>query len=171
MTTLERVDTEEPSFAVAADLLEEYGFGRQAKVLRDHYERSKDTVVLLETSDDGTATAFNWDALHLCGCGDPVANIKTLTALLAWYEERFYGDPHDWVDHWTAKKAHYQEMFGIEFGSPLSEIIGHWMGYDGFEWLEHGSSVGGSWLSGQGHALLAELRKHDWDALEGEGVL
>jgi hypothetical protein len=93
-----------------------------------------------------------WEDLPLCGCGNPeagVALVRDLLKLAPLYEHR------DEVDALLPTEGIYYLVLGA-----LTEA----------DLLEHGSGIGGSWLTPKGTWFLQALEAlDDFDALDEVG--
>ncbi len=86
------------------------------------------------------------DKIKLCGCGS-VDKYGILLAMLERAEAK--GDKGSFYEPWQ------------DIGGGGVEFIAHVM--DGWGLLEHGTSIGNSWLTDDGKALLEFLRKFGTD--------
>jgi hypothetical protein len=95
--------------------------------------------------------------LGFCGCGMPEEALKWLRGCLADIEHRTEVE-------WKQSPPVYQGRIyarmeplprGVEY------LLWYWM--DKLELIEHGGSVGGSWLTERGKHLLRRLEKIDLD--------
>lgn len=78
--------------------------------------------------------AWFWiEILGGCGCGSSEEFAGRAVALL-----RHFGT------EWDDRKGYPDDEF--------SELLAHW--FDSHDLIEHGSSIGGSWLSNKGQAIL-----------------
>lgn len=87
--------------------------------------------------------------LKLCGCGDPE---KTYTILKETLE---IFDNNNWEEKCKKQKA-WEEKYG-----DLAFLTLYFL--NSFDLLEHGGSVGGSWLSQEGKTLVKYLNENGCD--------
>ena len=88
--------------------------------------------------------------LGLCGCGNPENNLLHIKELLKYVESKnTFPDYESWVNDGVLK-------FGSKNAIDFSLYT-----LDKHELIEHGGSVGGSWLSSNGKYLLEDLEKID----------
>lgn len=93
---------------------------------------------------------------NFCGCGDPAEAITYIRDVLACLKERS-------DSKWKINRL--DEVMACE-GGPYW-IIMYWLDSQGF--TEHGSNVGGSWLTQKGEEFLAYLVQGTFEAvLNGE---
>jgi hypothetical protein len=101
------------------------------------------------------------DAAHICGCGVPDEALCRIRDILACIDRRRGVD----VEAWKACDEELEHLVG---GDIPGWLLWYWM--EGYGWLEHGTGVKGSWLTGAGHDLLEMLNewieagkpKEDW---------
>jgi hypothetical protein len=98
----------------------------------------------------------------MCGCGSPEGCVRFIYDVLCMFRTRWNQDrplslfkPEDrpslervWAEYSIAKKA-LLPTDGIEYF--VLYMLTHW------DWIEHGGSVGGSWMTQKGEAILAAL--------------
>jgi len=94
----------------------------------------------LETCAFDSKEEFLWIyVLGGCGCGSYDKNIK-----VAWKVFELFATPHD------------NRKFSI-YDKPEYEIVAHWL--DSKNLIEHGTGIGGSWLTEEGEKLYNLLTK------------
>ena len=111
-----------------------------------------------------------FEDLRLCGCGSPDHRIKFIKSLL-----NLINDRHEQDLSYEEYNKRLVELFGFkETGNPkcyfndISDGIVEFV-LDQFNeagLLEHGSSVGGSWLSNYGKEMLEILNDIDEDKID-----
>ena len=94
---------------------------------------------------------FYYERLGWCGCGDPEAVMREICKYL--YIVHF----HNGYDELCKK---FKEAFGVEdiYGNPLLMALAYAMDAAGF--TDHGSSIGGAWLTDEGKMFLYVLRNN-----------
>ena len=91
------------------------------------------------------------EGLHFCGCGCPDEAYELVRDILALAP--FYDHPEA-VRELTGDRAYYLVLYAI----------------DNAGLLEHGASIGGSWLTPKGAHYLELMRKFDHDDLDHVGL-
>lgn len=102
---------------------------------------------------------FYFERLGWCGCGDPEAVMREICkyfSILDWrdsirhYEREMYNK--------LCKK--FREAFGVEsiYDNPLLMALAYAMDAAGF--TDHGTSIGGAWLTDEGKMFLYVLRNN-----------
>lgn len=103
--------------------------------------------------DDGPTVPME---LGWCGCGNPEDVDRMMLAYLANLHER-----------WTTRKDEGAPHFGYQPTpdlSPDAELLIQYVA-DSLGWTEHGGSVGGAWLTDEGHdARRRMIAKADAEA-------
>lgn len=108
---------------------------------------------------------FYFEKLNWCGCGAPVdvkREILKYFSILEWWSS----DTHN--DHlYNEKCKRYREAFGVDsvYDNPLLLALAYSMDAAGF--TEHGSSIGGAWLTTEGEMFLYVL-EHNPEISEGK---
>ena len=105
--------------------------------------------------------------LGFCGCGDPESVYNLVRDLLALFEEK-------WSDKAKQNDAHWREV-----SQQITDRIGGGEGVyyavlyftDRAGLIEHGGSIGGSWLTAKGKHYLGLMRLHEYADMEGPGGL
>lgn len=103
---------------------------------------------------------FYYEKLNWCGCGAPEdvkREILKYFSILEWWRD---SDAHkDRSYHEKCKR--YREAFGVDnvYENPLLLALAYSMDAAGF--TEHGSSIGGAWLTTEGEMFLFVLRNND----------
>lgn len=114
---------------------------------------------------------FYYELLGWCGCGDPKEAFGAVRDYLSLVN---YRDEHKTEENqnYTRKDyddacAYCKEKFGSDsvYDNPLLLCLAYTM--DDKELTEHGSSIGGAWLTGIGEMLLALLRTKEFEKWEG----
>lgn len=95
------------------------------------------------------------DRLGLCNCGH--AQCWEIVKLMLERAEALDADREN-------APSFYDAMDDIP--ARMVEFVAHVMGSDQWDLLEHGSSIGGAWLTKDGETLLAFLREHGTDQEE-----
>lgn len=117
---------------------------------------------------------FAQDVLGLCVCGDTEITYKVLKAILE-AQETFHNDL-DSLANMSANERKYlmsaNEMRNIELGNLCNTSMENenyygliqfvWYILDNKGFLEHGSSIGGAWLTEQGKMFLYALQ--EWES-------
>ena len=101
---------------------------------------------------------FYFERLGWCGCGDPEAVMREICKYL--YIVHF----HNGYDELCQK---FREAFGVEsiYDNPLLMALAYAMDAAGF--TNHGSSIGGAWLTDEGKMFLYVLRNNK-ELMEGD---
>jgi DNA-binding PadR family transcriptional regulator len=100
--------------------------------------------------------------LKFCGCGDPGAVYDLIRDLLGLIAEKWADDGHD---HWREVSQKITDLIGGGTGTYYAVL--YWL--DGSGLIEHGGSVGGSWLTEKGKHYLSLMRLHEHDEMDGPG--
>jgi hypothetical protein len=111
-----------------------------------------------------------FEDLRLCGCGSPDFRIKFIKGLLNLINDRYEQDlPYEEYKKRLAELFGFKEnenakyyFNGIQDG--IIEFVLDQLNEAGL--LEHGSTVGGSWLSPYGHEILHILNQIDEDKID-----
>lgn len=101
--------------------------------------------------------AFHWSCftgdLGLCGCGAPETAADRLLGILRRIKES-----QEWTAHCKGPRPH---EYGSEVGVDPNQDEGLywllWYWIDDRGWIEHGSSVRGSWLTQEGERAIEVL--------------
>jgi hypothetical protein len=93
---------------------------------------------------DNEHQAAHFGVLHLCGCGCPEDAYNFCRDVLATFDRR--GD-RDWVNAEDAVKK-----IILERPDDAAHVISHLLSH--MNLLEHGGSVGGSWLTDDGARIV-----------------
>lgn len=104
---------------------------------------------------------FYYGALNWCGCGNPDEALGFMRDVLAIMKAR-----SDENCSGSYKGSAY-EARTLELDAKLGDgMLGLSYLYmiDSYGLTEHGGSIGGSWLTGEGERVLAMLQAHDLDA-------
>lgn len=110
---------------------------------------------------------FYFEKLKWCGCGSPEivkrVIMKYFSLLEWWHDER--NDDMEFHKCYEERKRRCFEAFDVndEYGNPLLLALAYSMDAAGF--TEHGSSIGGAWLTNEGEMFLFLLR-HDTEITE-----
>ena len=96
---------------------------------------------------------FYYEKLNWCGCGDPELAQKVVKDYLNIITERDY----------NKQKELYQEKFNCKnvYSNPLLLCLAYTLDSVGF--TEHGSSVGGAWLTEEGKMFLWLLNNKEFE--------
>lgn len=97
---------------------------------------------------------FNYEILKLCGCGIPENTDEAIYQLLKIRK--------DWLDHtitYEEKKERYKSDMGLDVNKDMHYGLVQFVLYvlNEVDLLEHGSSVGGSWLTDLGEMYFCVL--------------
>ena len=115
---------------------------------------------------------FRYEVLHWCGCGSPEEADKQVVKYLnlidiPWRDK--YNTALENLKDFDRKYAEYKklckEYFGVEgiYDNPLLLCLAYTM--DAARFSEHGSSIGGAWITDRGKIYRYAIMKH----LEMEG--
>ena len=85
--------------------------------------------------------------MDLCGCGSP----------------DYYSIIHGMLEHAAASRSFYDPIPSLSLNALTTEFIAHVMNTDKFDLLDHGTSVGHSWLTDKGILLLDFFRTFGTD--------
>jgi hypothetical protein len=97
--------------------------------------------------------ALFYGTLSICGCGNPedaYALVRDVLALTPFHDNGGWRKARDLI----GSNGAYHLV--------LSQL-------DEAKLLEHGSSIGGSWLTGKGKHYLALMQRYTWDDVEDTG--
>ena len=98
---------------------------------------------------------YMFDVLHLCGCGNPEDTYEAIRRYLHVRKLR-----HENKDiTWDGIKEQYKAQLCIDVDNDTEHGVLQFMMYvlDYYDFTEHGSSVGGCWLTEKGKMLLTVL--------------
>lgn len=96
---------------------------------------------------------FDEGGLGFCGCGNPddaYALVRDLLSLAPFYEHR----------------AEVRERIG---GGTGTEMLVLYL-LDGAGLTEHGTGIGGSWLTAKGSHYLALMQRYEWEDIDDDEV-
>lgn len=96
---------------------------------------------------------FDRDGLRFCGCGNPdeaYALVRDLLALAPFFDHR-------------------PEVRNRIGGGPGVEMLVLYS-LDGAGLIEHGTGIGGSWLTPKGRHYLDLMQRHEWEEIEDDEV-
>jgi hypothetical protein len=82
--------------------------------------------------------------LHLCGCGLPEKAFNLCRDVLCAFDRR---GCHDWIDAEAAVEALIKER-----ADETAHVLAHLLNHLGL--IEHGGTVGGSWLTDDGKRIV-----------------
>ena|SRR5690242_1445311 len=106
--------------------------------------------------------------LKFCGCGDPEAVYELVRDLLELFGERTDYirslSPGEWATGGPRTCEQVRER--ITNSEAAYYAILYWL--DGADLLEHGGSVGASWLTEKGYHYLGLMRAHEYRDMEDE---
>lgn len=94
--------------------------------------------------------SFVFNELHFCGCGEPEKAMQYLVNILQALKTR----GEDWNDENNKKVNELLPEYGCEPKAAITLYL-----LDGAGLIEHGSSIGGSWLTSEGHAFLEDMQR------------
>ncbi len=99
--------------------------------------------------------------LERCGCGMPEAILEFVCKVLELLEKRYdrAAGPDAYETCLEGLKA-----IGLDLYTPIGEFTLHTLDHLGF--LEHGGSIGGSWLTNKGKQLVKAYDKLGKDRLQ-----
>lgn len=115
--------------------------------------------------------------MKFCGCGDPDSVYGLIRDLLtlfqerseAWERERQEHPPFGRMTGSDEAKAAWEKIKDrIGGGDGVYYAVLYWL--DGSGMIEHGGSVGGSWLTAKGKHYLSLLRVHCMDDVDEVGL-
>ena len=96
---------------------------------------------------------FYYEKLDWCGCGDPdSAKITVRDFLWALHVD---------IGSWEKREERFHEKFGVKdvYGNNLLLCLAYTL--DAAELTEHGSSIGGAWLTEEGKMFLWLLEQNE----------
>lgn len=102
---------------------------------------------------------FSSGELGFCGCGcpdDAYALVRGILGLAPFFENGESG---------TSNGQKVRDLLGGSEGAFYLVLYA----LDRVDLLEHGTSIGRSWLTAKGAHYLALMRKHEWDAVASTG--
>ncbi len=104
------------------------------------------------------ALFYGEGGLRFCGCGSPedaYALVRDILTLAPFFEG------------WETGHANHEKVRALIGTDGAFYLVLY--GLDGAGLLEHGGSVGGSWLTAKGRHYLEMMRRYQWDDLEHVG--
>ena len=108
-----------------------------------------------ESLIDSLVNYYMFDVLHLCGCGNPEDTYEAIRRYLHIRKLR-----HENKDiTWDGIKEQYKTQLCIDVDNDTEHGVLQFMMYvlDHYDFTEHGSSIGGCWLTEKGEMLLTVL--------------
>lgn len=117
---------------------------------------------LIEACED----FFYYEKLHWCGCGDPEAAKKTIRdflRILYDHTKRARNDEYrkcKWGEP-DSKNKNFQKRFGVKSVYDNEFFLCFAYAMDAAEFTEHGSSIGGAWITEEGEMFLWLLNQND----------
>lgn len=134
-------------------VLKEYPNGCAASNWRNHEYIPKDFEIDQYLED--CFKEFIYEDLDLCGCGSPECTYKILQLVLQAHKLS-----HELENGYEAKKQILNNICGIDMNEN-SNYLGliQFVEYilDSYEFMEHGSGIGGAWLTEKGKIFLEVL--------------
>lgn len=93
------------------------------------------------------ADFFSYEIIKLCGCGCPEDTIISIRDYL-----QIVNDKRN--EEWEAIKNNFLEKFGVEtvYDNPLLQFMAYMLDDKGL--TEHGTSIGGNWITDLGKMCL-----------------
>ncbi len=91
---------------------------------------------------------LHYAVLHLCGCGQPEEAFNLCRDVLDCFDRR---EARKGGDEWIDAEAAVTEIIKTR-PEITAHVISHLLTH--FDLLEHGSSVGGSWLTTRGERVV-----------------
>lgn len=115
--------------------------------------------------DEELYNYFRYEVLHWCGCGTPEEADKEVVKYLNLIDIPWKNESLPFNEKYSNSKKLCQEYFGCEtiYDNPLLLCLAYTMDAAGFS--EHGSGIGGAWITGRGKIYRYAIQKH----LEKEG--
>lgn len=110
------------------------------------------TALELDELQHLNSLVFDRDGLRFCGCGNPDAAYALVRDLLSLAP--FFDHPSE-----------VRERIG---GPGVEDLVLYSL--DGAGLIEHGTGIGGSWLTAKGRHYLALMRRYEWDDIEDEEI-
>jgi hypothetical protein len=102
---------------------------------------------------------FVYELLGICGCGNPESVVLKIKILLNIFHE--FHKNGDFDEKWNQMKEDLRKEFGADDVYENDLLLFMVYILNDRKILEHGSSVGGSWLSNLGEMFLYILNNHD----------
>ena len=104
---------------------------------------------------------FYYEKLHWCGCGSPEMAKIVIRDFLNILNEYYIDKENEWEIKWKNEKEMMKERFGVEsvYDNELLLCFAYAMDAAGF--TEHGSSIGGAWISEEGRMFLWLLERDE----------
>ena len=105
--------------------------------------------------------AMHYGLLHLCGCGAPEDAFNLCQKMLACFDRRASRRSGEWIN---AEKTLTELIYGD--AATAAHVLAHLLTH--LDLLEHGGSVGGSWLTTKGETVVdagpmtEELMEQNW---------
>lgn len=113
----------------------------------------QDDAVRADELQHLNSLVYDRGGLRFCGCGNPddaYALVRDLLALAPFFDHR----------------TEVRERIG---GGPGVEMLVLYA-LDGAGLIEHGTGIGGSWLTAKGRHYLSLMRRYEWEDIEDEEV-
>lgn len=109
---------------------------------------------------------FLYEDLGTCGCGTPDDTIKVLQIVLTSHSV-----DHNRIDWWEAKSKMLNDICGIDRNknsnyNGLIQFVQYIL--DDHKFMEHGSSIGGAWLTEKGKIFLEIINEYFSEEKEEE---
>lgn len=136
---------------VAKHITKEYPDSNLQYYVRDYFLEDYDEDSLIEECNE----FFRYKVLNICGCGSPEIaekEIRDYLDILNEYTEAGYTD-----NAYIRKEKRLKERFNAEslYDNPLLLFMAYILDDKGF--LEHGSCIGGAWITELGKMYLCVL--------------
>lgn len=103
---------------------------------------------------------FRYEVLNWCGCGTPEEADKQVIKYLNLIDIPWKNDSLPFNEKYSNSKKLCQEYFGCEtiYDNPLLLCLAYTMDAAGFS--DHGSGIGGAWITGRGKIYRYAIMKH-----------
>lgn len=103
---------------------------------------------------------FRYEVLNWCGCGSPEEADKEVIKYLNLIDIPWKNESLPFNEKYSNSKKLCQEYFGCEtiYDNPLLLCLAYTMDAAGFS--EHGSGIGGAWITGRGKIYRYAIQKH-----------
>lgn len=102
---------------------------------------------------------FYYEKLKWCGCGEPEIAKKVIRDYLKILydhkqELKHKSSNYNWLKDWEKRDKELQERFGVKSIYDNELLLCFAYAMDGAEFTEHGSSIGGAWITKEGEMFL-----------------
>lgn len=104
---------------------------------------------------------FYYEKLNWCGCGAPYIAKRVIRDFLNTLNVIYMDESNDWKLKSKKLDEMMKERFGVESIYDNELLICFAYAMDAAEFTEHGSSIGGAWISDEGRMFLWLLERDE----------